>query len=350
MKVFYWMGAVSGLCLLSACVSSEQFNQAETRRAAEVAQIRENNRIAVAALENKIEKLNREIELLGKGKGEEYISVKDLFLQFADYGRPNQLLQQKYLNTIALPEKPTGKQVLDYFSRIYLLRNMNSDSNTRVLISGQLVALGHDYLWEMIPFLDFQPFADAVRQLVKKEDKERLRQMILAGSNNNNRNYYLIPLYCSFAGKEDKDFLVSIAGQHRSPISALERLGLIQEAFSALKKCLLAGNYSPDILDAILNHLEGEVQEKAVADLWDTVRKQNDEWKTRNMAQQLAVKGYLPAFLWIVENNQNLSNNSDNRIYNMTPVAPAKQLKKWVEENKGKIKYNAETGKFEAGK
>lgn len=337
-------GAGLVLSLFSGCAASADYASAEYSRDAEIANLRRQNQ----ALADQVAALNRYVAEQKRLQSNDMVPIRELFELYYeyDYNRLNPALVKRYLDTLSLPEKPTRAEAVDYLSVLYRLRRMNLDENMRTFLTGRVAALGRDYLPQMLLYSDANFVANAIRTLIRKEDKPLLRQAMLVNRN----NYTLVRILCSIADKEDLPFLIEQQNNIDEIYAVIARLSDPETLFPLLKKAALAGTLQVQQMRILMNSLNEKERSELMEILWKNAqmrvaREQGRNWAVFNHCYPLAQAGYLPAFEVLCKTPM-ADSNLLVQIMNLTPISLENLLKNWWKENQGKIRFDSFTGKY----
>lgn len=351
---------VSGI-LLCGCAATKELENKNAVLEQEITVLRENSRTANVreirlAAEN--EALKRENGRM-KQQLADSIGIVDLFQYNLENNQINSILVQRYLDRIAMPEKPTREQIRAYLKGIMNLKNLyyNSDK-VRARIGMDLVGIGREHMDLLFPCLEFQPVQEAVSQLARPSDKPVFLQML---DDRNSRNRYAaLNLYRRFADASDKNDILLRLETNSELISLVTRLGFEKEALPILLRMLDQNpNYFSSIMPILVRHLPEKECLPFFERYWNLVRMESsmnrDPYRPINAAMELLRFGYVPAFVFAVENLDLMPRYNSSFLPQVLMLAPAsvqkkEVLQKWIKDNADKIIYNNEKKQFDVKK
>ena len=341
---------------LSACVSTDvyqkeraEMNERVTALSAEVAR----NATLLAETREQFRDF-QECAAREKKKQElEFVSLRELF-DSTEYGTIPPHIVGRYLDLITPPADATPEQKRKFIENISGMRiNLNS-VRLRNRITNSLVALGHEYFEDLLVNAAGSHFLNAAKRLAKPSDKPLLKRLML---NSDRQRYPALDIYVSLIDENDKADVLKLLPDVPELSRCVTRLGIEKEAVPILKKQLLQKrNSNFEGLKVVLNQLAPEERQDFMAKFWSLYGNIRSDAVESNLAIMLAQKGFVPAFCFLVENNQKFRRNPDHwkfiwgRLQNLTSFTDMDSLEKWYRENKNQIVFNSEKELYEAKK
>lgn len=303
--------------------------------------------------EKRITEMEQDIKEL-KHKQERQIDIVELFSDHIQHSSFSKSLVSRYLKCIALPQNPTREQVIEYINSVYQLRNINTNSSDmiRANIILSIQNIGHDYLPDLMPFIDYSYISDGVKTIIQPSDKQMLFKY--ATAKNSNSAYQAMNLYLDFVDESDKETIIKLLPENTNLVSVIRRLGLEKEAAPILKEKFLKrqniNNYDT-ALEIVMNNIDEKERSDFIEKVWRNLRQQrrNDFWGVQQYANIFASYGYLPAFEFMADNVGQFRHDQhrQNQLVMLTPVNSYDEFLTWYKANKGKLKFNESKGIFE---
>lgn len=279
---------------------------------------------------------------------QEYIPVAEI-IENTEHNLPAAVLK-RYLKQITPSADASPAEKRKY---IHALGQLNDSINSNFLrqkISASLIALGHDFFNDMLPYMDKSFFQQAGTVLATPSDKPALKALLM-NLNRSNR-YGLINLYASLADESDKADVLKMLPQNPSLLSCVTRLGIEKEALPIIKQWILEKEqHSTQYFEVVLNHSTEKEAEEFLNAFWRAYLKNTEvnRWSyNMELLLYLAQKGFSPAFVRLVETAPAFGNDPyrTGRILALGPAGSIGDLAEWVKKNKDSLVFDKEKTQY----
>lgn len=288
--------------------------------------------------------LENELAALRKKFTQEYVSIEEI-IETTEYNIPP-LILNRYIKHIIPSANASPEEKRKYIHALGQLSDGINSNRLREAITASLISLGHDYFNDMLPYLDKSVFQQAASSLAKPSDKPALKAFLLNPARNN--RYGVINIYAALADESDKEDVLKLLPQNPNLLSCVTRLGIEKQAVPFIKKLILEnGNTSNQYFEIVLkNSSEAEAAE-FLNTFWRIYVKNADANRWGNNMElllYLARRGFLPAFVRLVETAQSYGNDPYriNMILALGQSGSIGELVEWVKKNKDHLVFDKE--------
>ncbi len=364
--------AFVSLSVLTGCVSvSEYTSQAEFYRKELSAKEKQQAELAakltvsqaelqavkmeLAKLSVRLEEAEKKSLALKKEQSElrekieqEYIPVMEV-IENTEYNIPPAILA-RYIKQVTPSANASPAEKRNFIHAVGRLNDNINSNYMRQKIAASLIALGHDYFNDMLPYMDKSVFQQAAAVLATPADKPAIKALLM--NPNRNGSYGLINIYVSMVDDSDKADILKMLPQNPNLFPCITKLGLEKEALPIVKQWILGKrNFSTQYFDIVLKNGSEKENEEFLIDFWRSFSKTPESSHfgyNMEILQYLAQKGFTPAFVRLVETAPVYGNDPYRigRILALGPTGSIADLMEWVRKNKDSLVFDKEKSQY----
>jgi|GEM_PF-2742614 len=312
-------------------------------------------KVELAKLSVRLEETEKKSVILKKEQAElqekieqEYIPVTEI-IENTEYNIPSPVLA-RYIKQVTPSPNASPAEKRKFIHAVGQLNDGINSNYLRQKISASLIALGHDYFNEMLPYMDKSFFQQAAAVLATPADKSALKAMLM-NPNRNNR-YGLVNIYASLVDESDKADVLKMLPQNQNLFSCVTKLGIEKEAMPYVKQWILeGGNTSTQYFEIVLKNSSEKEAKEFLDKFWQyyLMNTARNHWgHNMELLQYLAQKGFTPAFVRMVETAPAFGNDPyrTGRILALGPTGTIADLMEWVRKNKDSLVFDKEKNQY----
>ncbi|OQA86538.1 MAG: hypothetical protein BWY31_01236 [Lentisphaerae bacterium ADurb.Bin242] len=279
---------------------------------------------------------------------QEYIPVAEI-IENTEYNLPAAVLN-RYLKQITPSADASPAEKRKYIHALGQLHDSINPNFLRQKISASLIALGHDFFNDMLPYMDKSFFQQAGAVLATPADKPALKALLM--NPNRSGRYGLINLYASLADESDKADVLKMLPQNPNLLPCVTKLGLEKEALPIVKQWVLEkGNHSTSYFAIILKNSSDTEAGEFLDTFWQAYLKNPEGSRfgyNMELLLYLAQKGFIPAFVRLAETAPFFGNDPyrTGRILALGPAGSIGDLAEWVRKNKDSLVFDKEKTQY----
>ncbi len=305
-------------------------------------------KVELAKLSVRLEETEKKSVALKKEQAElrekieqEYIPVIEV-IENTEYNIPPAILA-RYLKQVTPSANASPAEKRNFIHAVGRLNDNYNSNYLRQKIAASLIALGHDYFNDMLPYMDKSVFQQAAAVLATPADKPAIKTLLM-NPNRNNR-YGLVNIYASLVDESDKADVLKMLPQYQNLFSCITRLGIEKEAVPYIKKWIEGGNTSIPYFELVLKNSSEKETKVFFGNFWLsylTNTSRNHWGNNMEILQYLAEKGFTPAFVRLVETAPVYGNDPYRigRILALGPTGSIADLAEWVRKNKDSLVFD----------